>query len=230
MPPATDRRTDVVVVIAAYNEARVIADVVRAVSADGWCVVVVDDGSTDQTFEQLAHLPVWRLRHIVNRGQGAALQTGIRHALSLGAEVIVTFDADSQHDPSQISDIVEPVASGRCDVAIGSRFLDGKSRVPFARYLVLKLGVLFTRVTTGLRVTDTHNGFRAFSRTAAERLSIVMDRMAHGSDILDQIARHRWRYCEVPVTVKYTDYSVAKGQRSANALRIAIQVLLEKMR
>jgi glycosyltransferase involved in cell wall biosynthesis len=230
MPPATDRRADVVVVIAAYNESRVIADVVQAVSADGWRVVVVDDGSTDQTFEQLAHLPVWRLRHIVNRGQGAALQTGIRHALSLGAEVIVTFDADSQHDPSQIRDIVEPVASGRCDVAIGSRFLDGNSRVPFARHLVLKLGVLFTRVTTGLRLTDTHNGFRAFSRTAAERLSIVMDRMAHGSDILDQIARHRWRYSEVPVTVHYTDYSLAKGQRSANALRIAIQVLLEKMR
>ena len=114
MPPGTDRRTSVVVVIAAYNEARVIGDVVRAVLADGWCVVVVDDGSADQTFEQLAHLPVWRLRHIVNRGQGAALQTGIRHALSLGAEVIVTFDADGQHDPSQIIDIVEPVASGRC--------------------------------------------------------------------------------------------------------------------
>jgi glycosyltransferase involved in cell wall biosynthesis len=220
----------VVVVVAAYNEARVIASVVRAVSADGWCVVVVDDGSTDRTFEQLAHLPVWRLRHIVNRGQGAALQTGIRHALNLGAEVIVTFDADSQHDPSQIDDIVEPVASGRCEVAIGSRFLDGNSRVPLVRYLVLKLGVLFTRVTTGLRVTDTHNGFRAFSRRAAERLSIEMDRMAHGSEILEQVARHRWRFCEVPVTVRYTDYSIAKGQRSANALRIAIQVLLEKIR
>ncbi|MDH3403108.1 MAG: glycosyltransferase family 2 protein [Acidobacteriota bacterium] len=226
----TDRRTNVVVVIAAYNEARVIGDVVRAVLADGWPVVVVDDGSVDQTFERLAQLPVWRLRHIVNRGQGAALQTGIRHALSLGAEVVVTFDADGQHDPSQIIDIVEPVASGRCDVAMGSRFLDGNSQVPFGRYLVLKLGVLFTRVTTGIRVTDTHNGFRAFSREAAERLSIVMDRMAHGSDILEQVARHRWRFCEIPVTIKYTAYSIAKGQRSGNALRIAIQVLLEKMR
>ena len=216
--------------IAAYNEARVIQDVVRAVSAEGWSVVVVDDGSTDQTFERLEDLPVWRLRHIMNRGQGAALQTGIRHALRLGAEIIVTFDADGQHDPSQIVDIVEPVASGRCEVTMGSRFLDGRTQLPFGRYFVLKLGVLFTRLTAGIRVTDTHNGFRAFSRKAAERLSIGMDRMAHGSDILEQIARHRWGFCEVPVTVRYTDYSIAKGQQSGNALWIAIQVLLEKLR
>lgn len=225
-----DRHTDVVVVIAAYNEARVIGDVVRSVVAEGWCVVVVDDGSTDETFEQLAHLPVWRMRHIINRGQGAALQTGISHALSLGAEVIVTFDADGQHDPAQIVDVVGPVSSGRCDVAIGSRFLDGRSQMPVGRYFVLKVGMLFTRLTTGLRVTDTHNGFRAFSRNVAERLSIAMDRMAHGSEILQQIARHRWQYCEVPVTIRYTDYSLAKGQRSGNALRIAIQVILEKLR
>ena len=230
MLPETDRRTDVVVVIAAYNEARVIGNVVRSVVEEGWCVVVVDDGSTDETFEQLAHLPVWRLRHILNRGQGAALQTGISHALSLGAEVIVTFDADGQHDSTQIVDLVEPVSSGRCEVAIGSRFLDGRSQMPVGRYLVLKTGVLFTRLISGIRVTDTHNGFRAFSRNAAERLSIGMDRMAHGSDILEQIARHRWRYCEVPVTIRYTDYSLAKGQRSGNALGIAIQVLLEKLR
>ena len=113
---------------------------------------------------------------------------------------------------------------------MGSRFLDGRTQFPFGRYFVLKLGVLFTRVMTGIRVTDTHNGFRAFSRTAAERLSIVMDRMAHGSDILEQIARYGWRFCEIPVTIRYTDYSVAKGQRSGNALWIAIQVLLEKLR
>ena len=229
-PAPADPRAATVVVIAAYNEAPVIEGVVRGVLAEGWRVVVVDDGSEDGTFERLARLPVGRLRHVVNRGQGAALQTGIRQALRLGAEVVVTFDADGQHDPAQIGDLVEPVAAGRCDVAMGSRFLDGTSRVPFGRAVVLKLGVVFTRATTGLRLTDAHNGFRAFSRSAAEGLAIAMDRMAHGSEILEQVGRRGWRYLEVPVTVRYTDYSIAKGQRSGNALRIAVQVLLEKLR
>ncbi len=225
-----ESRPHVEVVIAAFNEARVIRAVVREVLSRGWRVVVVDDGSSDGTWRQLEGLGASRLRHVVNRGQGAALETGIRHALNLGADIIVTFDADGQHDPTQIEDLVAPVAAGHCDVAIGTRFLDRHSRVPMARRLVLKCGVLFTRAITGLRITDAHNGFRALSREAAGTLSIGMDRMAHASDILEQIARNRWRYVEVPVTIRYSEYSIAKGQRSSNAFRIAIEVLLEKLR
>ena len=111
MSPARGSGSKVVVVIAAFNEAAVIGDVVRAVLQGGWDVVVVDDGSSDGTFDRLRKLPICRLRHVVNRGQGAALQTGIKQALRLGAEVVVTFDADAQHDPSQIGTLVEPVAT-----------------------------------------------------------------------------------------------------------------------
>ena len=229
MSQARGSGSKVGVVIAAFNEAAVIGDVVRAVLQGGWDVLV-DDGSSDGTFDRLRKLPNCRLRQVVNRGQGAALQIGIKQALRLGAEVVVTFDADAQHDPSQIGTLVEPVAAGACEVVLGSRFLDRSSNVPLVRRVVLKVGVFFTRLTCGIRVTDTHNGLRAFSRRAATDLTITMDRMAHASDILEQVARHRWDFREVPVTIRYTDYSTRKGQRSGNAISIVLQMMAEKFR
>ncbi len=217
------------IVIAAYNEARAIRGVVDGLKARYSNVVVVDDGSTDGTSAALADSGVFLLRHMVNRGQGAALQTGIQFAVRQGAEVVVTFDADGQHDTEDIPALVAPVLSGECDVALGSRFLHPGTEVPQIRRLVLKSGVLFTRVVSRVRISDTHNGFRAFSRKAASALRITLDRMAHASEIIDQIRENRWRYREVPVRILYTDYAMNKGQSSWNALRIAWQFLFRKL-
>jgi glycosyltransferase involved in cell wall biosynthesis len=218
----------VFVVIAAYNEAPVIAEVVKKLRAAYPNVIVVDDGSRDSTSARLAGTGIFLLRHSINRGQGAALQTGIEFALRQGADTIVTFDADGQHDVADIAALVAPVRAGECDVALGSRFLGSTQGIPFSRRITLKIGVLFTRIFSRIAITDTHNGLRAFSRASAASLRIRMDRMAHASEILDQIRARGWRYCEVPVRIHYTPYTLEKGQSSWNALKIATEFLLRK--
>jgi polyprenyl-phospho-N-acetylgalactosaminyl synthase len=216
------------IVVAAYNESRAIRKVVDQLCARYPEVVVVDDGSTDGTFACLRGSRAHVLSHGINRGQGAALQTGIEFALSQGAEIVVTFDADGQHDEHDIEALVQPIAAGECDVALGSRFLGRAHGIPLSRKLLLKTGVLFTRIFSRVRVTDSHNGLRAFSRRAAASIELRLDRMAHASEILDQIHRGGWRYREVPVDIYYSEYSLAKGQSSWNAVKIGLQILVKR--
>jgi polyprenyl-phospho-N-acetylgalactosaminyl synthase len=208
------------IVIAAYNEGQALGDVVSALRGAHDTIIVVDDGSSDDTADVANAAGAHVLRHPINLGQGAALQTGIDYALQLGCAYIVTFDADGQHDPREIESLIAPLAAGRADVALGTRFLGKTVNMPRAKAITLWLAVKFTRMTTGLRVTDTHNGFRAFTRAAAQKLRIRQDRMAHASEILDQIASLALRYEEVPVTITYTTYSMAKGQRIINSVGI----------
>ena len=224
-----DEGKRVIIVVPAYNEARKIREVVQKLLARWVNVVVVDDGSTDGTSTMLHGLNVHVLRHTVNRGQGAALQTGIRYACARDADVVVTFDADGQHDTEDVCALVEPILHGECDVTLGSRFLGRTYNIPLGRLVLLKCGVWFTRVFSRMEVTDVHNGLRAFSRAAAAALRIRMDRMAHASEILDEIRRGGWRYREIPVTVYYSEYSLAKGQSSWDAMRIAAQLLLKRI-
>ncbi len=217
------------IVIAAYNEARRLGITLDGLRPLCPRVVVVDDGSADSTAEIALRHDVWVLRHVINCGQGAALQTGIDFALAHGADVIVTFDADGQHDQDESARLIEPVLSGRADVALGSRFLGRSIGMPWSRWLVLKLGVLFTRVFSRIQVTDTHNGFRALSRTAAAKIRITQNRMAHASEILDQVRREQLSYCEVPVTIRYSSETMTKGQSSWNSLKIVGQLLLGRV-
>jgi polyprenyl-phospho-N-acetylgalactosaminyl synthase len=224
---APDLRRSAWIVIAAYNEQSRLGDTLTRLLATGYGnVVVVDDGSRDDTAAVALRHPVWALRHLLNLGQGAALQTGITFALQHNADYIVTFDADGQHDPTEIDRVLAPVAAGAADVALGSRFLGATVDMPLARKLVLKGGILFTRLVSNVRVTDTHNGFRAFTRQAAEKVRISQNRMAHASEILDRIREYRLRYVEVPVTVRYSADTLAKGQSSWNAVRIVFDFLL----
>jgi glycosyltransferase involved in cell wall biosynthesis len=214
------------VIVPAYNEGRRLEATLEALCQHCVNVVVIDDGSTDNTSAVALGQEVWVLRHLVNCGQGAALQTGIDFALQQGAEIVVTFDADGQHDASDIERLVEPVRAGQADVVLGSRFLGRTVGLPWGRWVVLKLGVLFTRLFSRIQVSDTHNGLRAVSRQAAQRIRITHNRMAHASEILDQIRQLGLRYCEVPVTVHYTESTLAKGQSSWNAVKIVWQLLL----
>jgi glycosyltransferase involved in cell wall biosynthesis len=161
---ANTPESGVYVVIPAYNEGSVVGDVVRRIHTRFPDIVVVDDGSTDDTGAAARAAGADVVTHVINRGQGASLQTGIERALARHADVIVTFDSDGQHRLEDVEALIAPIRDGRCDVTLGSRFLLGESRVPVARKLVLKLGVLFTRVVSGIRVTDAHNGLRAMSR------------------------------------------------------------------
>jgi glycosyltransferase involved in cell wall biosynthesis len=218
------------VVIAAYQEQTMVGRVVASVRETFPNVVVVDDGSRDATAQRARDAGAHVLRHAINRGQGAALQTGIAWALERGAEIVVTFDADGQHDAGDLPHLVRPICQGQADFVLGSRFLTGRpSDVPRLRRLVLAGGVWFTWLTSGLRLSDTHNGLRAFSRRAARGLDLRLDRMAHASELIDQLQRSGLPFVEVPVRVRYTAYSRSKGQGSGNALRIVVDYLLGRL-
>jgi len=223
---------DVWIVVAAFNEVEVIRSVVETLQGVDYRIVVVDDASTDGTGGQLRGTRAHVCHHAVNLGQGAALQTGIRYALMHGARYIVTFDADGQHRADDVPRLLEPLLDGQCDVVLGSRFTgDGRAvDIPAAKQLVLRLATIYTRFTVGIRVTDTHNGLRAFSCAAAEKLDITQNRMAHATEMLKLIRRHRLRFVEVPVVVYYTDYSLGKGQKIRNAFNIVWDCFTELFR
>ena len=228
-PVPPDVREDLFVVIAAFNEAASIEPVAREVRAMFPNVVVVDDGSTDGTLDVARRSAKYVLRHVINRGQGAALQTGIEFALRHGARFILTFDADGQHRVEDIPAMLEPIWRGECEITLGSRFLGRAVNIPSTRRNLLRLAVLFTKIVNRVKLTDAHNGLRAFSRRAAETIHITMDRMAHASELIDQIRLSGLPFREVPVEIRYTVYSLAKGQSSRGALRIVWQYLLGRV-
>ena len=158
--------SEVFVVIPAFNEGAVLRSTVAGLSPFGYTVVVVDDGSAISAESHLGGLNAWCLRHVVNLGQGAALRTGAEFALTQGAAVVVHFDADGQHSPELIARLIDPIVRGLCEVALGSRFLDENDRrlVPRPKRVLLRIGAVVSWMFTGVRLSDTHNGFRAFSR------------------------------------------------------------------
>ena len=221
-------QADLWFVIAAMNEASVIGPVVANAVPHGQ-VVVVDDGSHDDTAEAANAAGAHVLRHLLNRGQGAALQTGLAYALKSGARHIVTFDADGQHRVEDALAMVERAKARGLDAVLGSRFLGSTVGMSWRKGLVLKAAVIFTQLTTGLALTDTHNGLRVFSRKGAQAIDIRQDRMAHASEILSQIAHKKLSFEEAPVTIIYTDYSIAKGQRLSNAVRIVEDLVMGRL-
>jgi polyprenyl-phospho-N-acetylgalactosaminyl synthase len=214
-------------VVPAFNEGRAIEPVVQGLLCEGMDVVVVDDCSADNTAQAAANC--WVARHPINMGQGAALQTGITFALSKGAEFVVTFDADGQHQTSDIAKLWAVMQAAQADVVCGSRFLGTSSGMPTSRRLLLKAAVLFQRITSGLALTDAHNGLRLLNRKAALALDLHENRMAHASEILDQFVEHGLKVAEAPVHIVYTEYSLAKGQKSSDAIHIALSILRRKL-
>ena len=219
----------VFIVVPAFNEASRLGAVLEDLARTRHSIVVVDDGSRDGTADVARSRGCYVLRHTFNRGQGAALQTGITFALREGAAVIVTFDADGQHQTSDLPALIEPILSGRCEFALGNRFLNGQSNVPAIRKVILQWGRVFTLLTSGVRVGDCHNGYRAFSRKGASLLQLKQDRMAHASEIYDQIKGSHLAYEEVPVTIRYSAETLAKGQKLSNSVSVLFQYLYGKI-
>jgi glycosyltransferase involved in cell wall biosynthesis len=227
-----EENLDVCVVVPMYNEATSVGVVVEDLRQSFPWVVCVDDGSSDGCHEVALAAGATVLQHPVNLGMGAAIQTGFTYALTDPlVRHVITFDADGQHNRADAERMLA-VARAECvDVVLGSRFLaDEVSHIPRARRLVLKGATWFTRVTTRLELTDTHNGLRVLNRRAVEAMDLTLDRMAHASQLLNQVALHRLTYVEVPVTIVYTEYSLARGQSNANALNIAFDLALERLR
>ena len=214
------------VVVPAYNEGRVIGDVITGLASAFPNIVVVNDGSSDETAEILRGLPAVVVKHQINLGQGASLQTGITFALERGANYIVTFDADGQHRAEDALSALRLLAEGQCDVVCGSRFLGTTSNVPRMRKIILKTVVGLANLTAGTKTTDAHNGLRALSRRAASCLDLHQSGMAHASEIMSQLRNHKMNIREVPVQINYTQYSLAKGQSSLNSINILVDLVI----
>jgi len=227
--PTPDPLSGTFVVVPAFNEEEVVRSTVEGLLRLGVHVVLVDDCSTDETVERIYDLPISVLHHAANMGQGSALRTGIAYALRRGAEIVVTFDADGQHDPDDVPRLVDTLLDKDLDVVVGSRFLGEASNMGRLRKGMLLTAVLITRLTSGLPITDVHNGLRVFRASSVARLRITSHRMAHASDILSEIARKKLRFAEAPTTVRYTPYSKKKGQSALDALDVVYELLLGRM-
>ena len=199
------------IVIPAYNEEQVIQDVISEVGNAGYKnIIVVDDGSCDATRQKAAAIDgAFVLRHKINRGKGAATKTGIEAAKLLGADIIVTMDGDGQHAPEDIRPLITPIIEEQCDVVLGTRLLDPQG-MPGYKIIQNKIGNLITWFLFGLYVTDSQSGFRAYSHHAAETINTRGDRYEYDSEVLREIYRYKLKFKEVPIKVRYTEYSLGK--------------------
>ncbi|WP_240793017.1 glycosyltransferase family 2 protein [Arthrobacter crystallopoietes] len=209
------------VVVPMYNEATVVGSVVSGLLEEFPYVVCVDDGSSDGSAAIARSAGAVVVEHPVNLGQGAALQTGIEFALQdPQLDAIVTFDADGQHRVEDAAAMLARIRSGEAEVVLGSRFLEGTADVSGLKRLVLRTAAMQSRFSTGLRLTDAHNGLRAISAPIAAKIQLTQNRMAHASELIQQLADLKPVLVEHPVKIVYTEYSKAKGQSLLNGVNI----------
>lgn len=216
------------VVIPAYNESRHLGPVIESVKKYTPDIVVVDDGSGDETSEVAQKSGAKVYRHPVNRGLGGALGTGIKAALQDGADIIITMDADGQHDPQEIPELIKPIENNEADVVIGSRFLTSQKNMPLLRRLGIPFFNIVTFLLFGIWTTDSQSGFRAFNRKAAQNLDVFRGGMEISSAILKGIKSHRLNLKEVPITAIYTTYSLSKGQGLCTGFKTLLKLLTLK--
>lgn len=223
-------KTKTIIVMPAYNESSVIESVIKSVLSEGFNdILVVDDGSRDDTGVIARKAGAHVVRHLVNTGLGNALSTGITGALMLGADVVVTFDSDGQHDARDIHAMIEPIIRKKCDCVIGSRLMSKKG-MPFIRTVFNRIGNLVTYFLFGIMVSDSQSGLRAFSRKAAQQITIRTAHMEVSSEIIHEISRNKLHLKEVPIKAIYTDYSLSKGQNFFVGLKTLWKLVLHRLR
>jgi len=221
-----------VIVIPAYNEEKIIGQVLDSLPQKITRIskietVVVNDGSEDNTEFEIRKRKTTILSHHLNRGLGGALGTGMEYAKVVNADIVVTLDADGQHDPKDINRVIEPIIKKKADFVIGSR-LRGQG-MPIDRKIVNWIGNLVTFLLFGVLTSDSQSGFRALSKKALFKIKLQMNKMEVSSEFLREAKRHHLKIVEVPIKVFYTEYSKAKGQKNVNAINIFTKLLLHRL-
>jgi len=217
------------VIIPARNEAQKIGAVITAIQNEGFYnILVVDDGSTDNTGKVALKKGAKVVRHIINRGAGAATFTGIKTALSLGADLIITMDADGQHDPQDIQELIQPIIAKEVDIVLGSRLIL-KKEMPIMRRFFNYIGNLVTWILFGLWVSDSQSGFKVFSQKAAEKIEIKTNGYEFCSEVIRELKSKNLKFVELPIKIRYTDYSMQKGQSFANGIKTFTKLLLRSV-
>jgi glycosyltransferase involved in cell wall biosynthesis len=222
------RYQDVWIVVPAFNEASVIGDVVADIRSAFDHVVLVDDGSKDNTGDIALRAGAHVVPHPVNLGQGAAIQTGVEYARSQpGAQVFATFDADGQHRLKDVVRMIDRLSTDDVDLVVGTRFAEPTaSKPPLLKRIILRVAALVSPSSRHLGLTDAHNGLRVFNKKVADRLNITMSGMSHASEFIALAVENGWRVAEEPVEILYTEYSKSKGQPLLNGVNIVFDGLL----
>ena len=221
---------EIAIIIPMYNEEKTIKQVVLELQEKypDYEIIIIDDGSVDNSYKEAEIKGVWLLKHLINLGQGAAIQTGIDFARRKNIKYIVTFDADGQHNADDVKGFIDTLKEGY-DIVLGSRFLGEAQNISLTKKYLLKLSRVFTFFSTGIWLTDSHNGFRAINIGDFPDFNLSENRMAHASEIIDLVKRLNMNCTEKGCTVKYTPYSVSKGQSMINAVGIIIEYIIGRL-
>jgi len=222
-----DINKKIYIVIPVYNEAPVIRETVAEIKNAGYKnIIIVDDGSVDGSYLKAVKTGVVVLRLAINRGKGAAVKTGVEAAKILKADVVVTIDGDGQHNPEDIKAMLSLIDEGH-DVVLGSRLKNPKG-MPWYKIIANHLGNFFTFLIYGLWVTDSQSGFRAYSKKAINLIDTKTDRYEYDSEIIREINRHDLKYIEIPIEVRYTEYSMNKTTKQGlkNGIKTLIKMLI----
>jgi glycosyltransferase involved in cell wall biosynthesis len=222
---------DTWLIVPVYNEEQVIEKVVREAQQSFPNIVCVDDGSRDASAHCVHASGAHLVQHPVNLGQGAALQTGIEYARGQpGARYFVTFDSDGQHQVADVLRMLSRLQDGSADMVIGTRFGGTTGYIPWKKRATLRTLVFLSPRLRKLGLTDIHNGLRVFNRNVADGMRITCNGMGHASEILTMAAENEWSLAEEPVTIRYTEYSMAKGQSLFNGVNIFFENLVNGLR
>jgi UDP-N-acetylglucosamine---dolichyl-phosphate N-acetylglucosaminyltransferase len=224
------------IAIPAFNEGKIIKSVLESINNEGYKdIVVANDGSSDNTHEQASALATV-VTHVINRGKGAATKTAMEAAVLLGADIVVTIDADGQHNPKDIQKLITPIEAGKADVVLGSRMLNPKG-MPVDRMILNTLGSIITFILFGLYVSDSQSGMRAYSKKAISRIDTKLDKYEFESEVISEIKNKKLAFKEVPISVIYSNYSLRKwknfkgikSQGIVNGINMAIKLTIKSL-
>ena len=218
------------VIVPAFNEEVMVAKVInkiprRLVGFGKVTTVVVDDGSSDLTSFEASRAGAIVIRHSINCGLGGALGTGFAYAKKNNADVVITLDADGQHDPSDVLPMIRQINKKNVDVVIGSRMI-AKKKMPLDRRIINYLGNIATYILFGVWTTDSQSGMRAFTKRALDKIEIKTNRMEVSTEFFKEIKRNNLSFTEVPIKPVYTNYSRKKGQKNFNAVDVFYKIFL----
>jgi len=217
----------VLILLPVFNESKVIFSVIRSIQKEGWKkILVVDDGSTDNTYDKVKKTGAIILRHIINRGKGAAVKTGLEAAKKMGSEIVVTLDSDGQHNPKDIKKMVKQIKKGS-DVVLGIRDFR-KRNIPRYKVFVNYLGNILTWMFYGLWVSDSQSGFRVYNKKALSLIQTNNDRYEFETEIVREIVRNNLKWTEKTIDVRYSDYDQNKinKQSFVSAIKTIIKLAL----
>lgn len=222
------------IIIPVYNEGKVIKDLIRRLpkalpGIRKISILVVDDGSTDNTVLEISKTRAKLIMHPINMGVGSATVTGLKAAQIIGADLAVTIDGDGQHDPRDIKNLIKPILKGQADIVVGTRLSRSAKGMPMVKRFGNWGLNLITYALSRMWTTDSQSGFKCFSRNAINTMDIESLGYEFCSEVIIEAKRHGLRLAEVPIRVIYSNYSKKKGQSIWNGTNIVIKLIFRKI-